>query len=116
MKELKYNQSAGTAMDQVGKQDYLDRFEHYRGNTLVVGINYDKDAMEFKRHICIIDQASIYGKEWSEEQITEDDRNIELLQLVPDSLFRFFLDKNYSTEQNARRLSDFINSQDYDLV
>ena len=57
MKELKYNQSAGTAMDQVGKQDYLDRFEHYRGNTLVVGINYDKDAMEFKRHICIIDQA-----------------------------------------------------------
>ena len=59
--ELKYNQSARAAMDQVRKQDYLDRFEHYRGNTLVVGINYDKDARndatDFKHHTCIIDQA-----------------------------------------------------------
>ena len=59
--ELKYHQSVDTAMDQVRKQNYLDRFEHYRGNILVIGINYEKnarnDASDFKHHTCMIVQA-----------------------------------------------------------
>ena len=57
--ELKYNKSADVAMDQIRKQKYLDRFEHYKRNTLVVGINYDKeapnDSPEFKHHTCMIE-------------------------------------------------------------
>lgn len=43
------------------RRKYLDRLEHYRGNTLVIGINYDKDIPsehpEFKHHSCKIKKA-----------------------------------------------------------
>ncbi len=59
--ELKYGKSADVAMDQIRRQKYLDRFEHYRGSILVVGINYDKnlpnDSPEFKHHSCRIERA-----------------------------------------------------------
>ena len=59
--ELKYGKSSGVAMDQIRKQKYLDRFDHYTGNTLVIGINYDKDvdneSLSFKHHSCKIEKA-----------------------------------------------------------
>ncbi len=59
--ELKYGKSSGVAMDQIRKQKYLDRFDHYAGNTLVIGINYDKDvdneSLSFKHHSCKIEKA-----------------------------------------------------------
>lgn len=58
--ELKYSKNANTAMDQIRRQKYMDRFEHYKGNMLVIGINYDKDVPnddpDFKHHSCIIER------------------------------------------------------------
>ena len=52
--ELKYGHSADIAMDQIRRQKSLDRFEHYKGNILVIGINYNwdlpADHPEFKCH------------------------------------------------------------------
>ena len=59
--ELKYNKTADTAMNQIRRQKYDDRLEHYKGNILLVGIDYDKDVPndkpEFKHHKCRIDEA-----------------------------------------------------------
>ena len=58
--ELKYGHSADIAMDQIRRQKYLDRFEHYKGNILVIGINYSRDLPadhpEFKHHSCRIEK------------------------------------------------------------
>ena len=58
--ELKYEHSAELAMDQIRRQKYLDRLEHYKGNILVVGINYDRelpaDHPEYKHHSCRIER------------------------------------------------------------
>ena len=59
--ELKYNQSADTAMSQIRRQKYPDRLIHYKGNILLVAINYDKElpnaSPEFKHHKCVIEEA-----------------------------------------------------------
>ena len=59
--ELKYNQDANVAIDQIRRQKYLERLEHYKGNILIIGINYDKDVPstdpEFKHHSCMIEKA-----------------------------------------------------------
>ncbi|MBO4395589.1 MAG: hypothetical protein J5819_04520, partial [Eubacterium sp.] len=51
----------GRTRSEIRKQKYLDRFEHYKGNILVIGINYDKDVSntspEFKHHSCRIEKA-----------------------------------------------------------
>ena len=58
--ELKYGKDTDIAMNQIRRQKYLDRFDHYRGNILVIGINYDKDIPnshpDFKHHTCKIEQ------------------------------------------------------------
>ena len=59
--ELKYNKDAKTALTQIRQQKYDERLEHYKGNLLLVSINYDKekrnDDPEFKHHTCIIERA-----------------------------------------------------------
>ncbi len=59
--ELKYKKTAEIAMDQIRRQKYLDGLEHYKGNILVIGINYDSDvpntSQEFKHHSCVIEEA-----------------------------------------------------------
>ncbi len=59
--ELKYNKNAETVLSQIKKQNYPARLEHYKGNILLVGIDYDKDVSntsgEFKRHKCVIETA-----------------------------------------------------------
>ncbi len=59
--ELKYNKDAETALSQIKKQNYPDRLVHYKGNILLVGIDYDKDipntSEDFKHHMCIIETA-----------------------------------------------------------
>lgn len=59
--ELKYNQSADTALSQIKRQKYPERLEHYRGNILLVAVEYDKDisnrSPEFKHHKCMIEEA-----------------------------------------------------------
>ena len=59
--ELKYGKSTESAMEQIRRQKYLDRLEHYKGNILVIAINYDRNLPnghpEFKHHTCRIEKA-----------------------------------------------------------
>lgn len=59
--ELKSGKTARTAMDQIRARRYPDRLEHYKGNILLVGINYDREVRNsddgFKHHSCVIEKA-----------------------------------------------------------
>ncbi|MBP3802732.1 MAG: AAA family ATPase [Oribacterium sp.] len=59
--ELKYEKDVDGAIAQIKRQEYPDRLEAYRGNILLVGINYNRDAKntsdEFKHHTCDIERA-----------------------------------------------------------
>jgi hypothetical protein len=59
--ELKYEKTADTALEQIRRRDYPARLEHYRGNTLLVAVSYDREASStdpaFKRHSCVIEEA-----------------------------------------------------------
>ena len=54
--ELKYDKSAQTAITQIKEKNYLQFFKDYKGEVLLVGINYSKDT---KTHQCIIEKAQI---------------------------------------------------------
>ncbi len=51
--ELKKNKTAESAIDQIREKRYFDALEHYQGNLLFVGINYDEDD---KTHTCRIER------------------------------------------------------------
>ena len=51
--ELKYNQSALTAIDQIKEKHYTNALTDYTGTLLLVGINYNKDT---KQHTCKIEE------------------------------------------------------------
>ena len=59
--ELKYDQSVQTAADQIRARNYPQRLEHYKGNLLLVCVNYDKEAGAhddgYKHHSCSIEKA-----------------------------------------------------------
>ena len=59
--ELKYEKDAQTAVEQIKKQDYPAGLEHYKGNIIIVGINYDREktntSTNFKHHSCKIELA-----------------------------------------------------------
>ena len=54
--ELKNNKSAESAINQIKEKKYDDLLEHYRGDLLFVGINYDPDT---KEHQCKIEECMI---------------------------------------------------------
>ncbi len=54
--ELKYDKSALTAVTQIKEKNYLQFFKDYKGEVLLVGINYSKDT---KTHQCIIERAKL---------------------------------------------------------
>lgn len=51
--ELKWDQSAETAIRQIKEKGYADTLKNYAGNILLVGINYDKKN---KCHQCVIEE------------------------------------------------------------
>ena len=55
--ELKYNQSAYSAIRQIKvKTLSLGILKEYSGKVLLVGINYNMDGKNKKHHSCIIEQ------------------------------------------------------------
>ena len=58
--ELKYEKDADTAIAQIHRQKYPDRLRLYKGNLILVGINYDRtvsnESVEFKHHSCEIEK------------------------------------------------------------
>ena len=53
--ELKYAQTAKTALQQIKDRHYTQALEGYSGEILLVGINYDKDQ-KAKQHSCLIEK------------------------------------------------------------
>ena len=49
--ELKRNDCADSAINQIKERKYFDSLKHYNGNLLFVGINYDEKD---KTHTCRI--------------------------------------------------------------
>ena len=59
--DLKYDKEADSAMEQIHRQKYPERLEHYKGNLILVGISYSKEFRNsqpmFKHHSCRIERA-----------------------------------------------------------
>lgn len=59
--ELKWNKSAEGAISQIKNRKYPDILKNYGGEVLLVGINYDKEALtgseNYKHHTCKIERA-----------------------------------------------------------
>ena len=58
--ELKYDKTIETAADQIRRKNYPQKLEHYKGNILLISVNYEKeldstDAM-YKHHSCKIEK------------------------------------------------------------
>lgn len=51
--ELKWDQTAAGALWQIKNRQYTEAFKDYKGNLLLVGINYDRKT---KRHSCVIER------------------------------------------------------------
>jgi hypothetical protein len=54
--ELKYNQKAKTAIEQIKAKQYPKSLLDYKGNLLLVGVNYDKKT---KEHTCEIEEMEV---------------------------------------------------------
>ena len=53
--ELKYNQAAQTAIQQIKDKKYIDVLKGYTGDMILVGINYNKDKKN-EGHSCKIER------------------------------------------------------------
>ena len=51
--ELKYDKSAEGAIAQIKEKRYVESLKEYKGNLLLVGINYEKET---KKHTCLIEK------------------------------------------------------------
>jgi len=51
--ELKKNKSAASGIDQIKEKKYYESLEHYEGDLIFVGVNYDEDT---KEHSCRIER------------------------------------------------------------
>ena len=54
--ELKYNKSADTAINQIKENRYHGALSGYGDRILLVGINYDADGKNEKKHTCVIEE------------------------------------------------------------
>ena len=54
--ELKYNQSAETAIKQIKEKKYHGALSGYSDKILLVGINYNADGSNKKHHTCVIEE------------------------------------------------------------
>ena len=57
--ELKWNQSAEGAIVQIKNRRYPEVLHGYGGVVLLVGIAYDKDAKEKRKHTCVIEEVKL---------------------------------------------------------
>ena len=50
--ELKWDKSAGGAIEQIKEKQYGNALKEYQGNLLLAGINYNRKT---KKHECVIE-------------------------------------------------------------
>ncbi|MGN0416260.1 MAG: AAA family ATPase [Agathobacter sp.] len=54
--ELKYNQSADSAIQQIKEKRYQGALSGYSDRILLVGVNYDANGADKKKHTCVIEE------------------------------------------------------------
>ena len=54
--ELKYNQTADSAIQQIKNRRYQGALSGYGDRILLVGVNYDADGADIKKHTCKIEE------------------------------------------------------------
>lgn len=54
--ELKYNQSADSAINQIKERRYQGTLSGYGDKILLVGVNYEADGEDKKKHTCVIEE------------------------------------------------------------
>ena len=59
--ELKYNKSADTAIKQIKEKRYHGALSGYSDKILLVGINYEAEGNDKKKHTCIIEEWKVYN-------------------------------------------------------
>lgn len=57
--ELKYDKDVDTAISQIHRKEYQGKVMEYADNLLLVGINYDKNGPEGKKHTCVIERVTL---------------------------------------------------------
>ena len=57
--ELKYNESADSAIRQIKDRRYSGILQGYGDKILLVGINYNADPKNKKKHTCIIESVHL---------------------------------------------------------
>ena len=54
--ELKYDQSADSAINQIKERRYQGALSGYSDKILLVGVNYEADGEDKKKHTCVIEE------------------------------------------------------------
>ena len=57
--ELKYNRTADSAIKQIKEKRYQGSLSGYRGKVLLVGISYEAEGKDNKKHTCVIEEWGI---------------------------------------------------------
>ena len=57
--ELKWDKEAETAISQIKEKKYLESLGDYKGEVILVGISYEKDGPDAKKHHCIIENIEL---------------------------------------------------------
>ena len=60
--ELKWNQTADAAIAQIKRKEYVQSLKDYKGEVLLVGINYESkesNSEDYKKHSCKIERLTI---------------------------------------------------------
>jgi hypothetical protein len=54
--ELKWDKEVETAINQIKNKKYIKSLDGYRGEVLLVGVSYEKDGKDAKKHRCVIER------------------------------------------------------------
>jgi hypothetical protein len=57
--ELKWYEKSETAIDQIKEKKYIKALNGYKGEVVLVGISYEKNGEDSKKHRCIIERMKI---------------------------------------------------------
>jgi hypothetical protein len=57
--ELKWYEKSETAIDQIKEKKYIKALNGYKGEVVLVGISYEKNGEDSKKHRCIIERTEI---------------------------------------------------------
>ena len=60
--ELKWNQTAEAAITQIKRKQYVESLKDYRGEVILVGINYESKELkkdDYKKHSCKIERITM---------------------------------------------------------